>query len=564
MNQTLKRWIGRGVATLAGLAIAVVAIGAASPVNEREVSSKPEEVTVYPDGARVERKADAELPAGPVTAVFADLPSSADENSLRLAVKGPQGTKFHGVRMRSTFTNKAVEKRVRDIREKMRVAEDKKAEIEDRITGRNAELEILKSLARDSTSRNPTGPGGDLSKIAEGSKTIGKRIQELLSESRKDVIAKRELDEEIGLLSRELQQAGAGQTDRRVAEAELTMARGGKVEFTLSYFVRDAGWKPVYDLTLESANKEPKVTIAQAATVRQRSGEDWDGVKLTLSTARPTAASQIPDPTNWWLDLWKPQPQPVYRKSRAARAGVFAPESAAPAMAEGAGYAQPEPVEVEMDEAQTERAEFATSFRIARPVLVQSGGEARRVGIGEAEHTADLTIVAVPRLAQAAFVEAKLEYQGEQPLLPGQAQLFHAGEFVGTVSLPSVGPGEHVTLGFGQDPNVKVERKLSDTKQADKGMLGLGKASRRYRWVTTLTSTHPTVRQIEVREQLPRSRHAEITVEAEDMSPEPANEDPNIPGLKKFKLDLKPGKASKVVFGYVVRYPQNTRVSGLE
>lgn len=563
MNQTLKRWIGRGVAGLTGLVLAAAVLGAASPVNEREVGSRPEEVTVYPDGARVERTAEAELPAGPVTAVFADLPSSADENSLRLAVKGPAGTKFHGVRMRSTFTSKAVERRVRDLRDKMRVIEDQKAELEDRIAGRNAELEILKSLARDSASRNPGGPGGDLAKIAEGSKTIGKRIQELLAETRKDGFAKREFDEEVAVLQRELQQAGAGQTDRRVAEAELTMAREGKVEFTLSYFVRDAGWKPVYDLTLESANKEPKVTIAQAATVRQRSGEDWDGVKLTLSTARPTADSRIPDPTNWWLDLWKPQPVRQYRKAD-HRAGMFAP-AAAPAMAElGGGSAQPEPVEVAMDEAETERAEFATSFRISRPVLVQSGGEARRVGIGEADHAADLTIVAVPRLALAAFVEAKLEYQGEQPLLPGQAQLFHAGEFVGTVNLPSVGPGETVTLGFGQDPNVKVERKLGDAKQADKGMLGLGKASRRYRWITTLTSTHPTVRQVEVREQMPRSRHAEITVEPLDLSPEPKAEDPNLPGLKKFTVELKPGKATKVVFGYIVKYPQNTRVSGLE
>lgn len=558
-----SRWIRRGIGTVALGAAAVLAGGAAAPADERDVMSRPSAVTVYPDGARVERQGEAELPAGAVTVTFADLPAAADEASLRLLVRGPAGTKFHGVRLRSAFGSKAAEARVRDLNDRIRGIEDQKAEIDDRILARNAELDILKSLGKDAAGRTGAGAAGGLAQVAEGSKAVGKRIQELLAESRKDANARRALDDQLTPLKQELAEAGAGATTKRVAEAELTMAAAGHVEFTLAYLVHDASWSPVYDLTLDRAGKEPKVAIAFAATVRQRSGEDWNNIALTLSTARPTADSRVPDPTNWWLDLWRPQP--VYRKAMAnRRAGVFAPEmAAAPAMAEG-GMSADASEPVAMEEAQTERAMFATHFKIGSPSSIPSGVEARRVGIGESSNAAELSLVVVPRLVQAAFVEAKMTYAGDEPLLPGTANLFQGGEFVGTVALPSVGPGETVTLGFGQDPDVKVERKLRDAKDADKTLLGLGKAYRRYRWVTTLTSTHDAVRTVEVREQLPRSRNTDVIVEALDMSPTPLAEEAATPGLMKWRLDLKPAKPAQVVFAYQVKFPQGTRVSGLE
>lgn len=561
MEAGWRAWGKRAAAGALVIAMAAFALGAAAPVNEKEAASRPAAVTVYPDAARVEREGEVDLPAGPALVTFTDLPAAADEASLRVSVRGPAGTKFHGVRMRTAFASKAVERRVQELNDRIRELGDRAAEIDDRLTGRSAELEILKALARGDSGKTTTG--GTLGQLAEGSKAVGKRIQELLAESRKDTVAKRDLDEQAGVYRRELAQAGAGRTDRRVAEVELTVGKPGKVEFTIAYLVHNAQWSPVYDITLDGAAKQSTVAIAFAATVRQQSGEDWTNVALTLSTARPTADSRIPDPTNWWLDLWKPEPVTYRKVSR--RAGMFAPEAPAarPSMAEAAS-ADETPVEVAMEEARVEQAAFATHFRIPSPATILSGGEARRVGIAESAHPADLTLVAVPRLALAAFVEAKVEYGADEPLLPGTANLFQGGEFVGTVAIPSVGPGETITLGFGQDPNVKVERKLRDTKEADSVMLGLGKASRRYRWVTTLTGTHQAVRTIEVREQLPRSRHAEVTVEAMDMSPEPLAEAAATPGLKRFRVELKPGKPTQVVFGYVVKFPQGSRVTGME
>ena len=60
-----------------------------------------------------------------------------------------------------------------------------------------------------------------------------------------------------------------------------------KMQFSmdLSYIVSHAGWEPTYDVRLAANGKEAE--LVYRALVRQKSGEDWPGVKLVLSTAKP-------------------------------------------------------------------------------------------------------------------------------------------------------------------------------------------------------------------------------------------------------------------------------------
>jgi uncharacterized protein (TIGR02231 family) len=551
------------IGRLAAMAVmAATAAGLAGPAGATEVPSKPAEVTVYPQGARIIRRGVAKFPAGPQIALFPDLPASADEASLRLSLKGPAGTKLYGVRLRSAFTAEATEARIRDLQRKIQAIEDRKADAKDRITGRNLELEILKSLGKDAAARAP-GAGPQVQQFTEGAKQAGKRIAELLAENRMDERLTRDLDEEAAPLRRELQLLGQGRIERRTAEAELELPQAGEVAFELSYLVSDAGWSPRYDLRLDTTAAAPKVGIGFAAAVRQRSGEDWDGVRLILSTARPTAGTAIPDPTNWWLDLYKP---PVVRPAR-SRAPATLPSTAADSPQDGMLHsrAADEPVPVGLETSDTVRAEFAAAYAIRRPATIPGDGSERRVGIAEGSHDAKVLVVVVPRLAQSGFVEATVTYGGEETLLPGPAQLFHDDEFVGHASVPPTGPGDELTLGFGLDGHLKVERKLEKRSEADGGgLFGLAKGSRHYRWVTTLRSSHRGVRTVEVREQLPRSRHEKIVVEAIRLSPDPLPEDPSQPGLRKWRLALPPTKDVKVVFEYRVKYPPDARVVGME
>jgi len=522
-----------------------------------EVKAAPREVTVYPDSAMVVRTGEARFPAGQSVAVIPDIPSQVEDASVRVSVEGPAGTRFFGIRIRRAFTPEAAEDRVRELQGKIRELENRREDLKDRIDARNVEIEILKSISKDSGAR--AAAGGGIGSFTEGTKGIGARVAVLLGESRKDEREQRELDGKTQALRNELALAGSGAREKKAAEADLELAGEGTVKFTVEYTVPGAGWVPVYDLHL-SGGKKPQMNLTFAGQVRQSTGEDWKDVKLTLSTSRPTDIGTIPDPTNWWLDYAQP-PRPILQKSRSARP-MAAEAPAAMAMGMG-GIADQSLAPVSMDQAETLRAEFATTYSVNSPMTVPSDGNTHRVGIAESSHDATLTLVSVPRLSQAAYIEVNVLYGGEQQLLPGEANLFREGQFAGCIPLGAIAPGESFKVSLGRDDNMKVERKLVGDKSAG-GFIGITKSQRRYRWVTTFRNFHEGARVLEVREQLPRSRQKDIVVEPVEISPDPVAESADQPGLKKWKLDIPAGGNAKVVFSYQVKFPDGTKVGGLE
>jgi uncharacterized protein (TIGR02231 family) len=344
----------------------------------------------------------------------------------------------------------------------------------------------------------------------------------------------------------------------------LELAQPGTARFTLTYQVSQAGWTPLYDLRLNTTAEKPQMDLVFNAGVRQKTGEDWNGVALTLSTSRPTEGTQVPDPTDWWLDFFNHE---VFRAKKLMGMAAYAP---APASSNAALYeeknednrdADLEAAQVETT--QTIQAPYAMSFSIPTHKDIPSDGSDHRVEIAENAHPVALTLVAVPRLSQAAYLEAKITYGGEQSLLPGQAQLFRDGDFVGTTYLEAKAPGEAFDLGFGQDDQIRVERKMVNETTGQAGFL-FTKGERKYDWVTTLVNYHSGVRTVEVREQLPRSRQKQITVETTEISPKAQTENPDKPGLVCWKLDLTPKEKTKLTFAYKVNFPKDTQIAGLE
>ena len=78
--------------------------------------------------------------------------------------------------------------------------------------------------------------------------------------------------------------------------------------------VRGASWSSLYDvradLTSKSTGSGPTIALQYRANITQRTGEDWDAVVLTLSTASPLLGSDIPVLQPWKIGQFKPAPPP--------------------------------------------------------------------------------------------------------------------------------------------------------------------------------------------------------------------------------------------------------------
>jgi hypothetical protein len=71
-------------------------------------------------------------------------------------------------------------------------------------------------------------------------------------------------------------------------------------QFTLTYLANNASWYPTYDVRAKNVNSP--VTIAYKANVTQQSGEEWNNIKLTLSTGNPATSGSKPELAPYYLN----------------------------------------------------------------------------------------------------------------------------------------------------------------------------------------------------------------------------------------------------------------------
>ncbi len=72
-----------------------------------------------------------------------------------------------------------------------------------------------------------------------------------------------------------------------------------KADFKITYLVKEARWFPTYDI--RAKNIQSPIGITYKANVIQQSGEDWDNVELTVSTANPNEGGARPLIKPWIL-----------------------------------------------------------------------------------------------------------------------------------------------------------------------------------------------------------------------------------------------------------------------
>src|SRR5262249_52405249 len=92
--------------------------------------------------------------------------------------------------------------------------------------------------------------------------------------------------------------AGASKTERdAVIVIDKEDAKAGQVR--LNYLVGAATWRPQY--RFHAGSEKDPISLEYLAAVEQKTGEDWTGVDVTLSTAQPQL--NAPPPALLALDI---------------------------------------------------------------------------------------------------------------------------------------------------------------------------------------------------------------------------------------------------------------------
>src|SRR5947208_4296475 len=130
-----------------------------------------------------------------------------------------------------------------------------------------------------------------------------------------------EIDAKLRELARK---QGSSDPDRLAAVITIELAQAGEFSLELSYLVMGASWRPQYDVRVQKTaeQKEGEVELTYVGVVQQSTGERWENVGLSLSTARPSLAAVLPELEPWYLNIYTPPPPPMPMLAQASPAAT--------------------------------------------------------------------------------------------------------------------------------------------------------------------------------------------------------------------------------------------------
>ncbi|RKH02623.1 DUF4139 domain-containing protein [Corallococcus carmarthensis] len=166
----------------------------------------------------------------------------------------------------------------------------------------------------------------------------------------------RDATNEVELRRRRVQElSSARSVDRaRLFRAALLtlsgpIAANADARLVLEYAVAGARWVPTYDLRLPRTLEEG--TLRMRAAVIQKTGEDWAGVRLAVSTASLERRAEVPELKS--LRIGRSQPPPArsgWREPAPGLEELFAGYDALYAVAAAAAKPEPQPMPIRPQE----------------------------------------------------------------------------------------------------------------------------------------------------------------------------------------------------------------------
>jgi uncharacterized protein (TIGR02231 family) len=554
-------------ALAAPLAAAVLAVlPLAAPAADLPAPSRIDAVTVYRLGARVTRVARVELPPGDTRVLLEGLPAGLDDESLRVEGKGTARARVFGVTAeRFTRAGSALPE-VRSAEERLEALQGEDRALDDRISQARARGQFVGSLRSsysEERAKNLAVRGVSAKEWSELVAFVEAQLAGASAEVRRAEAQKHDLARRLAAARADLDKLVAKRSETtKVVAVEVSAEKGGPLELAVSYLVQAASWQPLWDARLlpESATVE----LTFLGSVSQRTGEDWADARLAVSTAEPGRGLWVPELSPRWLQKAAP-PAPMPLR------GALAMSPPPPMLAESkraekaAVMAAPPEEEVLLDAPQAEAAMglLAATFTAPRRETVDGAGRARTISLARYALKAEVTRASAPRADPAAYLTARLQNDTGVPLLAGQARISVGDELVGRAPLAATPPGGELTLAFGADGRIEVERRVLERRQETAGLLTKEDVIR-YRIRTTVKNRYAAPTTVRLLDLVPVSRDEAIVVKVLDGTTPATREDPERPGVRVSELALQPREERVLELRYEVRFPRNLQVQGLE
>ena len=561
-NNTMKRFY------LFSIAILVLQLQGLAENNG--IPSKITGVTIYLKGARVERTATASLVPGDNEIVFEGLSNYIDENSIE--VQGQGNATILSVNYRVNYQKLQLESdRVKRFKSSMDSVNLKLEYVKNEISTDDQEIKLLQA-----NYKLGVNPKTDfVEDVEEWGEHYHKKVLEIKNALTKLNIERKELKTLSDQFQADINQENAA-VKQPSGEIVVKVQGTGytNADFRFSYYVANAGWTPLYSLRAENT-KDP-LKLDYDALVTQQTGEQWKDVKLALSTGNPLQKGNKPELNPWYLNAYEtPYFKPPLIDQANANVRTISKEdiqnapnntngyllsSQSGVVSGGASYdySIAQKLNSASDYTTTSQNQLNVSFDINLRYTINPDGTPQQVRIQQTTLPAIFEYASAPKLDDNAFLLAKVTGWEDANLLPGTANLYYEGAYIGKSYLDPSVTNDTLNLSFGRDKKINIERKLL-RDFSKKQFLGKYK-TQNFVYETSVKNTKNIPVVITIEDQIPISQTKEIEVTVKDNSK--ADYDMKT-GKLQWKMTLQPNETRKVKLDFSVKYPKNKYISGL-
>ncbi|QBZ98374.1 mucoidy inhibitor MuiA family protein [Flavobacterium sangjuense] len=260
-------------------------------VSATEIKTKatPKEVIVYTNGAQITSDVSVTIPKGANILKIVDVSQFISQNTIQIS--GLKDVSILSIAYEVvSYPKKILSDKIKTLQSEISAKLREIAVLQSSINGLDEEESLLSLNKNLGSSQQAVG----MDKLLLHSKHYRERIPIIKMEkydTNKKIAA---LDTDVKLMQQELQKI-MGNSNETKGEIIIKLDNPNEavaLDLILKYTVSGAGWVPSYEI--KAKNSKDALQFAYKAQVYQNTGEDWNNVKLILSTGNPTVNNDKP------------------------------------------------------------------------------------------------------------------------------------------------------------------------------------------------------------------------------------------------------------------------------
>lgn len=532
----------------------------AQEVHKQNVETEINHATIFLSGAEIKRKHEVKIKKGINQLRFINISTSADSRSIQFEAK--EKIDLLSISMERDFLRLSERSdKIKNIKDSITLFESDRQDIIDERGALDSEKQLLVQNQKIG-GENVNLTVQEIKAAADFYRTrmteINKKMSEYTRENKK-------IDKKIQKLQQQLAEYNYRENVKdNVIVVLLEADQPGTIQTELRYNVSNCGWAPSYDLTAEDISG--KIDLKYKAKVYNNTGNDWNDIKVKLSTGDPNLSATLPQLDPWFLNNASLNQIQIQGKRQyavpQAKSKVNAyQQNVDHRFGEGRiqnthtgnidGTTTPE---VRMET--IEVSELTTEFEVERPYTIPSDSRPYIVEITEYELNGDFSHVSVPKLDKDAFLLAKITGWEKLDLVPGPSNVYFAQTYVGESYINTRNVEDTLGLSFGRDKKILVTRKKVE-EYSDKKVIGSWKKDM-YSYEIIVKNNRSRDITLELKDQVPVSQDSDISISVEETSGAKYDE---ADGSLVWNVNLKPGESIKYVLTFEVKYPKTKTFS---